>query len=152
MDFDVILYDGFESGDDSVWSASVGGPCDPDGLYALTTPGTVQYSCCTIAGPPQVDIDISDFLFAQEGAAITPSGMHYPAILTGPGATCPAGNFSAADTISGGCTEIYSLDGAFLDANTWSGTFDMTFVGEECGCFGFDPCVDQSFPVTATRP
>ena len=83
---------------------------------------------------------------------VTPSGMHYPAILTGSGATCPAGDFSASDTFSGGCTEIYTLDGTFCDANTWSGTFDMTFVGAECSCFDFGPCLDQSFPVTATRP
>ena len=150
VDFDVILYDDFETGDDSVWSMSVGGSCDPDGLYTLTDP--VQYACCTITQPPQVDIDISEFLFTQDGTVITPSGMHYPATLTGSGATCPIGDFSASDTLSGGCTEIYSLDGTFTDADTWSGTFDMTFIGDECSCFGFDPCVDRSFPVTATRP
>jgi len=152
VDFDVILYDGFETGDDSVWSSSVGGSCDPDGLYTLTLPSAIQYSCCTITDPPQVNIDISEFLFAQDGTAVTPSSMHYPAILTGSGATCPAGGFSASDTFSGGCNEIYTLDGAFVDANTWSGTFDMTFIGDECSCFDFGPCLDQSFPVTAIRP
>lgn len=150
VDFDVILYDNFETGDDSVWSASVGGGCDPDGLYTVASP--VQYSCCTIFGPPQVDIDISEFLFGQEGSEITPNTMHYAATLTGSGATCPSGNFSASDTFSGGCTEIYSLDGSFLDEDTWSGNFDMTFIGGDCACLGADPCLDQSFPITATRP
>ena len=72
--------------------------------------------------------------------------------LTGAGATCPVGSFSASDTVSGGCTEIYTLTGDFLDEDTWSGTFDMTFVGADCSCFGADPCEDQSVPVTATRP
>jgi len=152
VDFAVLLYDGFETGDDSVWSASIGGSCDPDGTYTLTTPSAVQYSCCTVLGPPLIDIDISQFVFAEDGEKITPSSMHYPATLVGEGASCPSGSFSNFDVYSGGCTETYTLSGTFIDADTWSGTLDMTFIGAECDCFGAGPCVDQSFSVTATRP
>jgi hypothetical protein len=148
----VLFCDGFESADESVWSETVGQSCDPDGTYTLVTPSVVQYSCCTIFGPPEVDIDITEFEFAQDGTEITPSVMHYPATLRSDGATCPSGSFENFDVLSGGCTETYTLEGAFIDADTWSGTLEMNFFGADCDCLGADPCADQVFPVTATRP
>jgi len=152
VDLDVILYDGFESGDTGQWIDSGGPSCDPDGTYSLITPSAVQYQCCTILGPPLVDVNVTEFVFANDGAEITPVSMHYAATLSGSGASCPSGDFSNFDTFAGGCTEIYSLDGTFIDDDTWAGTFNMTFTGADCSCFGATPCVDQSFPVTAVRP
>ena len=146
-----MLYDDFETGDSRIWSSAVGESCDPDGTYTLITPA-VQYSCCTVLGPPLVDIDITEFAFAGDGTQITPSDMHAPVTLTGSGAMCPSGGFTNTDVLAGGCSETYTLNGAFLDADTWSGTLDMSFVGVDCDCLGADPCLDQSFPVTATRP
>ena len=65
--------------------------------------------------------------------------------------SCPSGAFSNTVSITGGCTETYSLEGSFSDANTWNGTFSVTFTGLDCDCWTIDPCIDQNFAVTGTR-
>ena len=61
------------------------------------------------------------------------------------------GTFSNSGSIPGGCIETYTLDGAFTGPNTWTGTYTVIFTGAECSCFDLDPCLDQSFSVTAVR-
>jgi len=47
------------------------------------------------------------------------------------------------------------LDGDFTGADSWSGTYSMTFVGNDCAlCAILDPdnlCINQAVPVSATR-
>jgi hypothetical protein len=140
---DFIFYSDFETGGTSVWSNQVGA-CDPDGTY--TASPSIQYSCCL----GLVDIQINQFQFTADGAQIS-SAPFDPGGLIGSPTSCPAGAFSNTGSISGGCTETYSLEGSFSDANTWNGTYSVTFTGLDCTCWGLDPCVDQEFVVTGTR-
>ncbi len=74
-----------------------------------------------------------------------------PAPMTGEGASCPDGTFSNSGALQGGCTETYSVSGTFTDADTWTGTYEASFVGPDCNCFDIEPCVDQVFNITAQR-
>jgi hypothetical protein len=97
-----------------------------------------------------VNVNVTQFSFSASGAVITP-GPTSPGTLSGSATTCPGGSFTNSRVVSGGCTETYQLQGAFTGPDSWTGTFSMSFSGSDCSCFGFDPCVNQSFPVTATR-
>jgi len=145
VDRTFIFYCGFETGDTSVWS-SILGSCDPDGTYTLTSPSSIHYACCL----GLVDFTIDQFVLAAGGTEITSSPSD-PVTLVGTGASCPGGAFSNTGSLAGGCTETYTLDGSFTGPNTWTGTYTVTFIGPECSCFDLDPCLDQSFSVTATR-
>jgi hypothetical protein len=143
---DFIFYSDFETGGTSVWSFTSTnlGTCEPDGTYTVSP--SILYSCCL----GLVDIEINEFLFTADGAQIS-SAPFNPGDLIGSPTSCPAGTFSNTGSITGGCTETYSLEGSFSDANTWNGTFSVTFTGLDCDCWGVDPCVDQNFVVTGTR-
>jgi hypothetical protein len=145
VDRTFIFYCGFETGDTSVWSSLLGS-CDPDGTYTVTSPDPIQYSCCF----GLVDFTIDQFTLAEAGTQVTSSPSD-PVALLGSGASCPGGTFSNTGSIPGGCTETYTLDGIFTGPNTWTGTYTVIFTGAECSCYEIDPCVDQSFSVTAAR-
>ncbi len=124
------------------------GSCDPDGVWTITgTP--VSYTCC--AG--LVAVDVSSFIFTSAGATIDSSPSD-PVAMTGAATTCPSGSFSDTGTIPGGCAEHYSVTGTFTGPDAWTGTYKVSFTGSQCSCFGGalgTPCVNQVFPVTATR-
>lgn len=73
--------------------------------------------------------------------------------MTGNATTCPGGSFNNTGTIPGGCAETYSLVGSFTSANTWTGTYQVSFSGPDCSCFGGlgTPCVNQLYSITATK-
>jgi hypothetical protein len=48
--------------------------------------------------------------------------------------------------VEGQCAQIYTLEGVFTSADTWEGTFSITFSGALC----LD-CTNQLFQVTGTR-
>jgi hypothetical protein len=122
--------------------------CDADATWSITSGGPVSYSCCIF-----VNQNITGFVISGNGGLASPvpsSSQNYP--LDGAGA-CPQ-TLSYADVRNGGCTESYSLAGNFTDANTFTGTYTMSFSGGDCDCFGGtlgSACSDQSFPITATR-
>jgi hypothetical protein len=96
---------------------------------------------------------VGSFIFSQNGAMIGSSPSN-PVSMTGAATTCPSGSFSNTGTIPGGCTETYIVNGSYLDADTWSGTYEVQFTGADCSCFGGmfgTPCVNQLFSVTAMR-
>jgi hypothetical protein len=148
VDLQLLFYDGFEKGNADLWDV-LSGTCDPDGSWPLVGP-PVQFSCCL----GLVNINISEFDFAADGATVT-SSPSSPVPLLGSAATCPAGNFTNTGSLPGGCTETYSLDGSFTGPDSWSGMYTMEFVGPDCAtCTILDPlnpCVDQAIPVSATR-
>jgi cysteine-rich repeat protein len=123
-------------------------PCDPDGLYQVQG-APIAYTCCQ----GLVAVNINAFILTGDGATIASSPSN-PKTMTGAATTCPDGVFSNSAAIPGGCTETFKVSGEFTDANTWSGTYELDFEGEQCSCFGGmfgTPCVDQLFPVTAKR-
>lgn len=128
-------------------------PCDPDGAWTIATGGPIDYECCTPFGSPLVNIYITSFIFASDGASISPSpsGPGCSTALLGAATTCPAGSFDNDCTYAGGCTEYYVLTGSFTSADTWSGTFTIDFTGSDCSCFGSSPCTDQVYSITASR-
>lgn len=122
--------------------------CDPTGTYTLDQP--IFYQCCTAFGPPAVDVNMSTIQLFAKGATID-GAPKSPGPLAGAATTCPQGSFSNQIVKAGSCTETYKLEGSFVDAKTWKGTYTMTFTGSQCSCFGATPCVNQTFQVTAKR-
>jgi putative metal-binding protein len=122
--------------------------CDPDGVYNVQGPPK-QYSCCS----GLVSVTVSSFIFSNDGATIQTSPSN-PVTMTGSPTTCPSGSFSNSGSIPGGCTETYSVAGTFNAANSWTGTYSLTFTGPDCDCFGGlfgTPCVNQVFNVNAVK-
>mgnify|MGYP000851814511 CR=1 FL=1 len=122
--------------------------CDPDGFYQVQGPAPA-YTCCN----GLVSVNVNGFTLAGDGATITSSPSN-PVAMTGAPTTCPVVSFMNQGSIPGGCTETYKVTGKFVDANIWTGTYDLIFTGNQCSCFqGMlgTPCVNQSFPVTAKR-
>lgn len=121
--------------------------CDPDGTYSVTS-GPISYECCF----GQVNVDVSSFVFADDGASIE-SSPSSPVTMTGAPTSCPSGSFDNSGTLFGSCNETYSLVGSFAGDDTWSGTYSLTFEGPDCDCFGGlgTPCENQDFPVDAVR-
>ena len=140
---DLIFADGFESGDTSAWD-----PCDPDGTYTVSNGGPISYTCCF----GLININISSFILSLQGSQVNSSPSN-PATLIGSPATCPEGEVLASATQPGDCTVTYSLSASFVSAQAWTGTYDLTFTGSACGCFGGadTPCVNQTFPIEAAR-
>ena len=62
-------------------------------------------------------------------------------------------NFDNSGTLPGGCNETYRLTGSFVGANTFVGTYSVSFSGSDCGCFGGlgTPCVNQTWNISAGR-
>ncbi|MCY1010889.1 hypothetical protein OV079_36055 [Nannocystis pusilla] len=122
--------------------------CDPDGLYTVEG-APIAYTCCN----GLVSVNITAFTFSGDGATIVSSPSN-PIGMTGDATMCPDGDFANEGSIAGGCTETYALEGDFVDKDTWSGTYRLTFTGNQCSCFNGmlgAPCVNQMFPVTAKR-
>jgi cysteine-rich repeat protein len=122
--------------------------CDPNGAYQVQG-APIAYTCCN----GLVSVNINSFTLANAGATITSSPSN-PVPMLGVATTCPAGMFANQGSIPGGCTETYKVSGKFTDKNTWTGTYELVFTGNQCSCFqGMlgTPCVNQSFPVTAKR-
>ncbi|MFY0536883.1 hypothetical protein [Nannocystis pusilla] len=122
--------------------------CDPDGLYTVEG-APIAYTCCN----GLVSVNITAFTFSGDGATIVSSPSN-PIGMTGDATMCPDGDFANEGSIAGGCTETYALEGDFVDKDTWSGTYRLTFTGNQCSCFNGmlgAPCVNQMFPITAKR-
>ncbi len=122
--------------------------CDPDGTYVIQG-SPVSYTCCL----GLVSINVSSFIFSSDGASIGSSPSN-PVPMTGSQTTCPSGSFTNTGNIPGGCAETYTLQGSYLDADTWSGTYQVQFTGADCSCFSGmlgTPCVNQLFSITAMR-
>jgi cysteine-rich repeat protein len=121
--------------------------CDPDGTYLIQGP-PVNYTCCF----GLVNVNVNSFIFTNNGANIGSSPSN-PVSMTGNATTCPVGSFANQGTIPGGCAETYKLTGSFTSTNTWTGTYEVKFAGPDCSCFGGldTPCVNQLYPITATR-
>ena len=119
-------------------------PCDPDGTYTKSG-APITYTCCVGI----VSVNFSTFTFQANGASITAGSGP---TLTGQATTCPSGAFNNTGTELGGCTITRNLAGSFTGANAWTGTYSLQFTGPDCSCFGLGtPCINQTFPVTATR-
>jgi hypothetical protein len=111
------------------------------GTY-LIAPLPIVYSCDYL-GVPVVDIDISEFVFTVTGSNISVSGA--PATMDG---TVTGSSFDVSGTIPGTVEENYSLTGTFLDADSWSGTFEIQFVGD----LSLTTCsTPLAFPITGAR-
>ncbi len=124
------------------------GTCNPNGVWTISG-APFSYTCCS----GNVDVNVSSFIFSSAGATVDASPSD-PVTMTGSATSCPVGSFTDSGTIPGGCAETYTLTGSFSDANTWTGTYKLTFTGSQCSCFNGAlgaPCVNQIFPVTATR-
>lgn len=118
-------------------------PCDVDGVWALSGEA-VAYTCCL----DEIDIAVNEVTLEEDGAEAYTAP--FPTLLAGEPTTCPEGAFDVQGSESGGlCTVEARVMGEFSDADTWEGTFELTFQGCECG--GVDPCTDQSFAITGTR-
>ena len=124
------------------------GTCNPDGVY-LIQGAPVSYQCCS----GLVSVNVSSFIFTSGGVSIVSSPSN-PTPMLGSATTCPDGDFINTGAVTGGCTETFTLNGGFDDADTWSGIYSVSFSGQDCDCFGGSlgtPCVSQTYPITAAR-
>ena len=93
----------------------------------------VSYTCAL----GLVNVNVRQLRFTLAGNALVVTGGP----TTMEQSPAPAGvEFSVTGSILGGCDEIYSLEGAFTDADTWEGQLFIRFQGEQCG---WTNCVDQ---------
>jgi hypothetical protein len=132
-----------------------GTSCNPVGTWRLDG-GAIQYQCCNIfgLGTYAVNINVTQFN-VQTATSIRPQPAHPSGNLTSTmPLVCPSGSFTASRTISGGCTEIFTLQGTFTSPNRFVGTYRAEFTGSQCvgdpQCGGED-CFDQTFPIEAYR-
>lgn len=105
----------------------------------------VQYSCAL----GLVSVDATAFTFNDDMSTLTvtsndPGGTPQPCAMVGASAE-GTGNINVTCTLPGGCDEIYTLTGMFTDADNWSGTLTMDFVGS---CLD---CTTQTIPVSGSR-
>ena len=107
---------------------------------------SLVYQCVDILfGSTVVNFNTSQIVISVAGNTLSISGLPVVMTQTPP----PNGpNFSATGVIAGGCTETYTLAGAFTDNDHWCGVFTASFTGGDCG---FSTCVNQSVNVCGTR-
>ena len=131
------------------------GACSPVGLWRIDG-GAIQLQCCNLIpsfGLYAVTVNVTQFNITPattaRGQPTQPGGT----LLSTPAPTCP-GSFTYSRTVSGGCTEEYTLTGTFTSANRFVGTYSATFTGAQCTgdpqCNNED-CADQSWPIEAYR-
>lgn len=55
--------------------------------------------------------------------------------------------------VSTSALPAHRLTGSFVGANTFVGTYSVSFSGSDCGCFGGlgTPCVNQTWNISAGR-
>lgn len=111
-------------------------PAELSGTYNISP--TVAYACASGA----FDLNISALDFQIVGSTLTVSGA--PAEMIG---TVTNGSFSAQGIVTGTVPETYTLNGSFLDENTWSGTLEVAFGG----LVHLTDCMNQSFNVVGVR-
>ena len=116
---------------------------DLSGTYL--TSQAIQYSCAINL----VQVDVSAFFFTHNGDSLVvdsddPGDPTQPCAMTGPD---PGdGTFDVTCTIPGTCDEIYTLSGAFSNADSWNGTFTIQFQGSQCL-----NCTNQLLDIDAAR-
>lgn len=103
----------------------------------------ISYSCAY----GFVSIGFSQVQILDRNPSITVTSLPGAQPGTMSGTLANDTDFDVGNTISGTCDEIYEFVGVFQDANTFTGTFSVTFSG---GNWCFD-CTAQSWLVTGTR-
>lgn len=96
-----------------------------------------------------VNINFNSITVTDNGAtlAISPtSGGAQPGLMSG----VSSDPFTVSNTLSGTCTEIYTLSAAWDNADQFSGTFSVEFVDGMGLGFCYD-CTNASWNITATR-
>lgn len=120
-------------------------PCDPSGTWVNAV--APAYSCAFGI----INFNIPQWTFSQSGTNLSVSGTGLGFTMTGPVASCEAGNsFTVSKFLAGSsCNETYTLSGTFNSANQFSGTFTAGYTqSSPNGCFD---CTTQTFNITATR-
>ncbi|MFT4976042.1 MAG: hypothetical protein ACI8S6_001937 [Myxococcota bacterium] len=125
--------------------------CSYTGVWTMDR--TISYQCADFYGILYlVDIGFSGLYIDDLGSSVSFAPTNGS---TQPGTTY--GTFTSATTIStentipggsGGCTEIYTFSGTFLDSDTFSGAFEADFTGSGSSC---SDCRTQSIIFSATR-
>ncbi|MFT5355828.1 MAG: hypothetical protein ACI9KE_003047 [Polyangiales bacterium] len=128
-------------------------PCD--GIFDVTPPPTQR--CASLIPPAQVEYNVSEVEFACIGMLLSVDGRNIPT-MTGntPMTQSPRASddtFSVQTEVGGGCTETYRIEGRFVDADNFEGTWSAQYTNtnlmiDECALSG---CVNQSAPVTGVR-
>jgi hypothetical protein len=132
----VTPFDGIEYGEVGIDTIII--RVEASGIYTLNP--TISYYCAF----GLVDLSYSSFTFIDTGTTLTIQPM-----MNGGGYmmgnTASFGTIDVSFTYFGSCDEIYSLEGTFINENSWQATFTVSFVGS---CFD---CISHSWQVTGTR-
>lgn len=129
------------------------GACSPVGVWRLDG-GAIQLQCCNLFGAfYAVNVNINQFNITPATTARGQPTQPGSTLLSTTAPMCP-GSVTYSRTVSGGCTETYTLTGTFTSANRFVGTYSAAFTGAQCigdpQCGGED-CADQSWPIEAYR-
>jgi hypothetical protein len=123
-------------------------PPDYNGTYAIF-PAPRQ--TCAFG---MVNYDISSVRFTFAGGILQimagPFTLSQPGPTSGTGPTAD-GRFDASYEITGGCTERYRLEGAFMGPDRFTATWTATYVSTDGFSCALGGCRDQTISVTGTR-
>ena len=117
------------------------GACSGTGAFSIKPAAT--YTCSF----GLFDLNVQNFSFQDIGGSSiqvtgTPSG---PVMI---GNIDPTGSFQASVVIPGGVNEDFRLSGQFSDPDNWTGTFSVSFFGDQ---LPLTNCVNQSWSITGAR-
>ncbi len=122
-------------------------PIDYNGTFSIAPP---PMQVCAFG---MVNYNISSMRFTYAGGIL--SVMAGSFTLTQPGASSAtgpmAGAFDVSYQVAGGCTETYTLQGMFSDADNFTGTWTSTFVDVDGFSCSISGCAGITVAVTGTR-
>ena len=110
----------------------------PSGVYNLVP--TIQYTC--VFGLVNLNYDQFTFVDDSDTLIVQPA-MDGGSFMSGPSAT--NGVIDVSCVYPGSCNEYFTLEGDFIDNDTWQATFTITFIGS---CFD---CTAQQWSITGTN-
>ena len=120
---------------------------DATGAFAISP--SIIYSCHVLGLVNVNIININSFSFTQVGSSLTAIGLPGTSLgssITHSG-TIPGSGFLVQAIIPGTFEETRTLNGNFVDNNTWQGTYSLTFTGDDPG----GDCTDQVFNIVGLR-
>ncbi len=133
----VTPYDGSDfglSGNDSITIKVV-----VSGTYDLNP--SISYTCAY----GLVDLQYTQFTFVDDDTTLViQPAMNDEGYMTGSSAL--NGNIYVSYYSPGSCSYLFTLQGSFIDNDTWYAVFTLEFTGSTC----FD-CYSQSWEITGTR-
>jgi hypothetical protein len=140
-----VCGDGVDNDCDTRTDEGCGGDTGGGGVAVFDIEPAVQLSCAY----GLVSINFDSVTVTDNGSTMIigpTTGGSQPGNMSG----ASADPFTVSNTLSGTCTEVFTIEAGWDDADTFSGTFSAEFIdGSGLGlCYD---CVNDTWNITATR-